>query len=123
MVKDVAELAAHAIRRGLEIGVLTEDDLWGTDHPAWEKLQASRDDQLQYHLSRVHADTRFEWDEQHPEFRVSTKLRSIDPDILLNETIQPLSSLDPDFAAHRETYLTQNSGKWPMRVIGPKITN
>jgi HD superfamily phosphohydrolase len=117
------ELAAHAIRRGLEIGVLTETDLWGTDRPAWKKLQASIDPQLQYHLQRVHADTRFEWDEENPEFRVSTKLRSIDPDILINGSVQALSALDPDFAAQREAYLTQNSGKWPMRVIGPQTTN
>ena len=35
--------AMQRARRGLQIGVLTEDDLWGTDRPAWEKLQASRD--------------------------------------------------------------------------------
>jgi hypothetical protein len=114
------ELAARAIRRGLEIGVLDEADIWGTDQPAWEKLQASSDPQLQYHLQRVHADTRFEWDEQTPEFRVSTKLRSIDPDVLVNGTVKPLSTLDPEFAAHRGAYLAKNSGKWPMRVIGPK---
>jgi hypothetical protein len=103
----------------LEIGVLDDEDIWGTDQPAWEKLQASSDSQLQYHLQRVHAGTRFEWDEQEPEFRVSTKLRSIDPDVLLNGLVKPLSSLDSEFAAHREEYLAQNSGKWPMRVIGP----
>ncbi len=113
------ELAARAIRRGLEIGVLTDDDLWGTDQPAWEKLQASRDPQLRHNLERVHADTRFEWDEVSPEFRVSTKLRSIDPDILINGSVQPFSAIDPDFDTYRAEYLAQNSGKWPMRVIGP----
>jgi HD superfamily phosphohydrolase len=113
------ELTARAIRRGLQIGTLTEADLWGTDRPAWKKLQASSDPELRRNLQRVHADTRFEWDEDAPEFWVSTKLRSIDPDILVNGKIQPLSALDPDFAAHRAEYLTQNSGKWPMRVIPP----
>jgi uncharacterized protein len=115
------ELTARAIRRGLEIDVLTEADIWGTDQPAWEKLQASTDAHLQHNLQRVHADTHFEWDEENPEFRVSTKIRSIDPDILINGSVQPLSVLDSDFAAYREAYLTQNRGKWPMRVIGPKI--
>jgi len=113
------ELAARAIRRGLEIGILDEEDIWGTDQPAWEKLQASSDPQLQAHLQRVHVDTHFEWNEQNPEFRVSTKLRSIDPDVLLDGSIQPLSTRDPGFGAYREEYLTQNSGKWPMRVIAP----
>jgi hypothetical protein len=68
----------------------------------------------------VHADTRFEWDEVNPEFHVSTKLRSIDPDVLNIGSVQPLSTLDPEFATHRKNYLTKNSGKWPMRVIGPR---
>ena len=101
--------------------MLDDADIWGTDQPAWEKLQASSDPQLQYHLQRVHADTRFEWDEANPEFRVSTKLRSIDPDIIINGTVQPLSALDPQFATYRAEYLAKNSGKWPMRVIGPNI--
>jgi HD superfamily phosphohydrolase len=111
------ELTAQAIRRALQIGVLSEDDLWGTDYPAWEKLQTSRDQQLQFHLQRVNADTRFEWDEKNPEFRVSTKLRAIDPDVLLDGQVKPLSFLDPDFGNYRSEYLRKNSGKWPMRVI------
>ena len=117
------ELTAQAIRRALEIGVLTEADLWGTDRLAWEKLQASNDPQVRYHLQRVSAETQFLWDAENPEFRVSTKLRSIDPDVLLNGKIQPLSALDPAFAAHRAEYLAKNSGKWPMRVIGPPTTD
>ena len=113
------ELTARAIRRALQIGVLTEADLWGTDQPAWEKLQAAADPQLQYHLQRVNAETQFLWDDENPEFRVSTKLRSIDPDVLVNDSVQPLSSLDPDFAAFRAEYLSKNRGKWPMRVFGP----
>ena len=111
------ELAARAIRRGLEIGDLTHDDLWGTDQPAWEKLRASSDPELQHNLRRVHADTRFVWDEVTPEFRVSTKLRSIDPDVLIAGRVQPLSELDPGFAAWRQEYLQTKQGKWPMRVI------
>jgi HD superfamily phosphohydrolase len=115
------ELAARAIRRGLQIGVIDESDFWGTDLPAWEKLLGSSDQQLQYDIQRVHADTRFEWNETEPDFRVSTKLRAIDPDLLTNGKVQPLSVFDSDFAIHRSEYLAQNSGKWPMKVIGPGI--
>ena len=111
------ELAARAIRRGLEIGILTETDIWGTDYPAWEKLRSSTDQVLQHYFKRVHPNTIFVWDEEDPEFKVSTKLRSIDPDVLINGQAVPLSTLDHDFAHHRNEYLTQNSGKWPMRVI------
>jgi len=111
------ELTARAIRRGLAIGVLTDADLWGTDLPAWEKLLRSRDSKLQRDLQRVKGSTRFVWDQQSPEFRVSTKLRSIDPDVLIHGGVQPLSALDPAFAEARAKYLTDHSGKWPMRVV------
>jgi len=111
------ELAARAIRRGLQIGVIDETDLWGTDLPAWEKLMGSSDPQLQYDIQRVHVDTCFEWNEVEPDFRVSTKLRSIDPDLLMHSNVQPLSAVDSDFALYRTEYLAQNSGKWPMKVI------
>jgi hypothetical protein len=101
----------------MEIGVLTEDDLWGQDKIAWDKLRSSTDPELQRHFQRVNADTRFVWDDENPEFRVSTKLRSIDPEVHANGRSIPLSVLDPQFARHRNEYLTQNSGKWPMRVI------
>jgi hypothetical protein len=110
------ELAARAIRRGLQIGILLEADLWGTDRPAWNKLLACDDPQLQENLVRVHPDTRFYWDEAHPTFWVSTKLRSIDPDIYLDAQVSSLSQLDPAFQQHRQAYLARNRGKWPMRV-------
>jgi HD superfamily phosphohydrolase len=111
------ELAARAIRRGLRIGVVDETDLWGTDLPAWEKLLGSSDAQLKYDIQRVHVDTRFEWNETEPDFRVSTKLRAIDPDLFTNGKVQALSAVDFDFSIHRAEYLAQNSGKWPMKVI------
>jgi HD superfamily phosphohydrolase len=111
------ELAARAIRRGLEIGVLTEDDIWGVDIPAWEKLGASIDPELQHDFRRVIPDTQFVWDDENPEFRIATKLRSIDPDVLLSNRLIPLSSLDLEFDHHRREYISKNSGKWPMRVV------
>ncbi len=111
------ELAAQAIRRGIEIGILTETDILGTDHPAWEKLRSSIDPVLQHHFQRVRPDTIFVWDEDNPEFLVSTKLRSIDPDVLINTQLIPLSTLDHNFTRYRDNYLIQNCGQWPIRVI------
>ena len=111
------ELAARAIRRGLEIGVITDLDLWGTDRPVWAKLTKSSDSYLQYNLKLVNADTRFVWDEENPDFRILTKLRSVDPDVLTNGDIISLSDHDPEFAQYRINYLADNSGFWPMRVV------
>jgi len=113
------ELAARAIRRGMQVGVLTDADLWGEDRPAWDKLHASADHQLQAILKLVSPDTNVVLDQAQPTFRISTKLRTIDPDVCTNGEVRPLSALDPEFARLRTAYLESNSGFWPIRVIAP----
>ena len=59
------------------------------------------------------------WDEAAPTFRVSTKLRTIDPAVFVEGRARPLSALDPEFAAYRRAYLAGKRGLWPMRVVSP----
>jgi HD superfamily phosphohydrolase len=113
------ELTAQAIRRGLEISAIVQDDFWLTDETLWRKLHAHDDAHLQGLLSQVSLETRFVWDEVNPTFSVSTKLRAIDPDVWHEGELRPLSTLDPDFATRREAYLSRKQGAWPMRVIPP----
>jgi hypothetical protein len=116
------ELTAQAIRIALDKGILVGADIWGTDQPAWTKLQASTAPELQELIPLIRPETQFVWDEENPDFRVSTKLRTIDPDVLLDGELVPLSRLDEAFGRRRTTYLTTYSGKWPMRVIRPTIS-
>jgi HD superfamily phosphohydrolase len=111
------EVTARAIRRGLEIGAISDADIWGTDEPLWTKLRDQPDERLQSWLRLVSADTGFVWDEENPTFRVSTKIRTIDPDVLIDGTMIPLSKLDPSFAEYRQAYVQRKRGKWPMRVV------
>jgi HD superfamily phosphohydrolase len=113
------ELTAQAIRIALDKGILVEADIWGTDEPAWAKLQAGPDPELQELIPLIHPETDFVWDDETPDFRVSTKLRTIDPDILVGGEFVSLSTLDEAFGHSRTTYLTTRSGKWPMRIIRP----
>lgn len=111
------ELTAQALRRGFEIGVIEDDDIWGTDDVLWTKLQAANDKRLRSLVRAVAAETAFVWDEANPTFHVSTKLRAIDPDVAKNGRLHPLSTIDPDFGQRRQSYLDNKRGKWPMRVI------
>jgi hypothetical protein len=113
------ELTAQAIRIALESGILVDADIWGTDEHAWAKLQAGPDPELQELIPLIHPETDFVWDDETPDFRVSTKLRTIDPDILVGGEFVSLSTLDEAFGHSRTTYLTTRSGKWPMRIIRP----
>ncbi len=111
------EVTAQAIRRALQIGLISEEDFWLTDEPFWTKLHSGDDAALTNWLRLVSPATRFVWDEVNPTFRISTKLRAIDPDVLVDGRLHPLSTLDPDFAQFRTAYLARKQGKWPMRVI------
>ncbi len=111
------EVTARAIKTALRLGALTEEDFWGTDEQLWRKLHAIGDADAKQQLALISPATRFEWNEAHPTFRISTKLRTIDPDILLDGRFQPLSTLDTDFARYRADYLNRNQGQWPMRVV------
>jgi len=115
------EVTARAIRRGLAVGAIGLADIWGTDAPMWAKLNAHPDTELQSWLALVSPATGFVWDAENPTFRVSTKLRTIDPDVVGDGgELRPLSTLDPDFARARAAYLARKAGKWPMRVIPPE---
>jgi uncharacterized protein len=115
------EVTARAIRRGLAVGAIGLEDIWGTDWPMWAKLNAHPDAALQRWLALVSPATGFVWDAENPTFSVSTKLRTIDPDVVVGDgEVRPLSSLDPDFARARAAYLARKAGKWPMRVIPPE---
>ena len=113
------EITAQAIRFGLGTGVISEQDFWGTDEVLWGKLNASPHPDLQQQLRRINPQTRFVRDPQNAEFWVATKLRSIDPSVMVNGKPQPLSQIDPQFAHERQHYLTSQAGKWPVYVDPP----
>jgi hypothetical protein len=113
------EVCAQAIRLGLERDVITPDDFWGEDAAVWAKLSASPDPDLRARIALVSPATRFVWDEAAPDFRVSTKLRTVDPDVVIDGIVRPLSALDAAFARERAAYIARKTGKWPVRVIAP----
>jgi HD superfamily phosphohydrolase len=115
------ELTARAIRIAMKSGVLNEADLWKSDLHAWRRMQTASEPELSTAMALISTQTRFVWDEEDPTFWVSTKLRTIDPPVLINGSSQPLSVLDAEFARLQAAYLERKSGKWPMRVIEPPV--
>ncbi len=113
----VYEVTARAIRTALSLGAITEADFWLTDAELWRKLCDIRDVDFQQQIAWISPDTRFEWADVSPTFRVSTKLRTLDPDVLIDGRLFTLSEIDADFARQRAAYLADNTGKWPMRIV------
>jgi hypothetical protein len=114
---------AQANKAGLQTGTIALTDIWQTDKLVWNKLHASPHPEVQATLALISPETQFMWDEAHPTFRVRTKVRTIDPDVLIDGALRPLSTLDAEFARHRTAYLTRKQGIWPMRVIASPATD
>ncbi len=110
------ELTARALRRAFEAGILQADDIWLTDAALWEKMNEASDPQLQKMNRLIRPDVRFAWDAEAPTFVLSTKIRTIDPDVIHDGRVQPLSAWDPSFANRREAYLRRKEGPWPMKL-------
>lgn len=113
------QVTANCIKRAIELRFLGETDLWGSDAALWEKLRTADDPVIKRLIRLLSPGTRFVWDASNPEFRVSTKVRSIDPPVACGDTFAPLSELDPDFARYREAYLASKRGPWPMAILTP----
>jgi HD superfamily phosphohydrolase len=114
------EITAQALRRGLALGAIDQADFWNVDAALWEKLITTDDVELEGYIDLLTPATRFIWDERDPSFIVRTKLRTIDPDVLLaSDELVPLSALDPTFDRYRRGYLERHGGAWPMRVVPP----
>jgi hypothetical protein len=113
----IYELTAQAIRWALKRGVLDVTDLWGQDKEVWQKILTADDPELKLMLARVSPETQFVWDEQKPDFTVSTKIRTIDPDVFIADKCAPLSYYDPAFAQRRTQYMEERTGMWLMKVL------
>lgn len=112
------ELTAQALRLALAKTLITERDLWGTDEQLWRTLYQSPNPELHYYLRFVDQRTEFVRDAAAPTFIVSTKIRTLDPDVYHNGKVVRFSAIEPAFAAHRQAYLAQKRGEWPIRVVG-----
>ncbi|MCE7985842.1 MAG: HD domain-containing protein [Caldilinea sp. CFX5] len=112
------ELTAQALRLALAKGLITETDLWGTDDALWRALYQSPNPELHYYLRFVDKRTAFVRDATAPTFTVTTKIRTLDPDVYYQGNVMRFSAIEPAFAAYREAYLAQKQGAWPIRVVG-----
>lgn len=113
------QVTAEAIKCARRNGLLEKADLWGSDENLWRKLKSIDHPDLRKWLRLISPATRFTWNEKQPVFRVSTKVRSIDPPVINGNYLTPFSSLDPDFSRYRNDYLSSKQGLWPMGIVIP----
>ncbi|MGC9396671.1 MAG: HD domain-containing protein [Anaerolineae bacterium] len=108
---------AEALRAALELGVIAEADFAGIDADLFERVRAAGAPVIQRWLALLRRDVDFVRDPAHPDLFALPKVRAVDPPVLLNGHAVPLSQLDAAFARHREAYIADKQGEWPLRIM------
>ncbi|MGB9196373.1 MAG: HD domain-containing protein [Terriglobales bacterium] len=93
------KLAARAVRRALSLGLLRPPDLWTTDHRLLGILRASSDPEIQENLDRIAGSTGSGMSSPMEETEIRRKSKSVDPDVMIDGEMAPLSRLDPQWSS------------------------
>lgn len=95
------ELCARALRQAFDAGLVSRDDLWGSDDHLWAKLQdaARRRRSMAEVIDRLvaRADV-VPASRADADLSARTKVRWIDPEVAVDGAIVPLSALSTDYA-------------------------
>lgn len=102
-------LLAKALKRGIDIGKLVENDFFKTDKEVFEMLKKTNDDVLEKYLDRLTTKTRFIYSEKETaEFYGPNKPRVVDPLVKISGKLVRISSLIPRlkemFDHYKKTY-------------------
>jgi len=120
------ELTARALRTAFDRSVIVETDLWGGDKQLWDKISQSQDTATAASVKLILRYRDFVVDESKPDesnpdeskltVRLQPKIRTIDPDILTEGGMLPLSALDAEFRAYRDYYLKTRASTISLRL-------
>ncbi len=110
------ELTARTLRTAFDRAVVAETDLWGGDQQLWHKISQSEDPAVAASVKLILRYRDFVADESKPAVRLQPKIRTIDPDVLTEDGMRPLSALDVEFRAYRDAYLKTRASTISLRL-------
>lgn len=111
------EVTARALRVCLAEGVLGLADFEETDDVVWGRMRAAEQAEVRRWIDLIKPETRFVWDETRPDFWVETKIRVLDPEVLVGGEVKRLSVVDPAYGYRMRLYRERKGRPWPMRVV------
>ncbi len=109
-------LFAEALKAALFENIITFKDLFTVDEVVYEKLAQSRQPSIQRNLDLVKRIKVVE-DPVHYDFYIRTKIRIVDPYVLVDGAPLRLSHLDADFDRRQEEYRQRRQAGYYLRMI------
>lgn len=101
-------LVAEAIKRGLELQVISESDFFLDDQTVWDKLKAAKDDKIDHFLNRLQLGWEFHYSNADTaEFYGPNKPRYVDPLVEQNSELVRLSAIIPGLTEYFAEFKTR----------------
>jgi HD superfamily phosphohydrolase len=111
---------ARALQEALAQEVITSADFRSTDAVILTTLQSANSPQIDYWLQLLRTDVDFIRVNSDPDLVTLPKVRAVDPPVLQDNGVIPLSTLDRRYAQHKETYIKSKQGEWYLRILDRK---
>ena len=112
---------ARALRAAMEHDVIAETDFEGTDRVLFEHIRAAAVPEVQRWLALLRPDVDFARmtasDAAASDLTALPKVRTVDPPVLSEGRVVPLSRLDAAFAQYREAYIARKQGVWQLQIL------
>lgn len=109
-------LLAEAIKTALFNNIISFKDLFSVDEVVYNKLAQSKHPLIQKNLKRVQQIQVAE-DPIHYDFYIRTKIRVVDPYVLVDGSPVRLSHLDPEFDRIQEEYRQRRQAGYYLRIV------
>ena len=117
-----SQALADAILRGLEIGLISYEDIhFGTDREVWNALIYSQDPDIQEQMERLlHAQDYYTLvDPAEADLIVKSKFRGIDPWILSDGKVVRLTAIDRALAEEYQSVKEKLQSGWSLKIVAP----
>lgn len=110
-------LLSRAIRLGLDEGIISESDLWGTDDELLEKLKSANNKDINRLLSMISPDLKIELVDKDGDYHVYTKVRYSDPLVMVDGNLKKLSEIDSDFKKRAEDFIAEKKPGYKIKIL------
>ncbi len=105
---------AAIVKRGLEKGVISKEDLFSDDYTLYRKLCEDRElEKLTTSLNRM----RVVEDDTDYTLHVKSKVRYVDPYVLLGGKLYRVSELDESFRNYLENFIEKSSRGFYVKIV------
>jgi len=111
------QILADAIKIAMDKGVITENDLFGTDDELLEKVRAANIKEIDEKLNLLNPSFKVIEDREKYDFHSFSKARFIDPKVLENNRFVKVSDFDSDFRKKKDDFIKKLKEGYYIRIV------